>query len=393
MNDYEPIYIIEIDGKELPEDISDKVESFSYEDHEDKMDELKLSIVDLDLTYCDHPMLQEGKELRVRWGYIGDLSEIRTCTIKEIGYNFSDDGTVRIDLTGYDKGHKLTGRAARTCWSNKKIEDVVKDIASKHNLTPIVKIPEDFSRESLSQGGKNDLVFLKGLASEMGCKTWVVNEELHFEPNEATGSASFVFRFREDADGLLKSISITSNAEKGKGTGRETEVAGVDPITKQPFQEKTTAAAESVTINLEDGREKNETPLQPKDDESGVIKPTPSATASQGKQEAKGSVKTASMGTVEADAETVGIPRLGAKDIIRIEGISNKFSGLWRVKSINHSISDGGYSCRLSLARSDSNAGGAQLSKGGKVPANNDQKIGSASNQSSDVQVDLRSVP
>jgi phage protein D len=384
MKDYEPTFMVEIDGKELPEDISDKVESFQYEDHEDKMDELKVSIVDLNLLYCDHPMLQEGKEIRVKWGYIGNLSELRTCTIKAIDYSFSDDGTVRISLTGYDKSHKLTGRAARTCWSNKNIEDIVKDIAKKHNLSPIVEIPSDASREFLSQGGKNDFVFLKGLAAEMGCKTWVVNDELHFEPNEDKGNASYEFRFREDADGMLKSFSITSNAEKGKGTGKETEVAGIDPVTKKPFQEKTNAPEEKVAVNLENDRENNETPLQPKDDEAGLVKATPSATASQAKQEASGRVKSEGMGTVEADAETIGIPGLKAKDIIRIEGISKKFSGLWRVKSVRHSITDGGYGCGLSLVRSDTNAGSAQVSKGGKTPANNDQKSapGNSNNQS-----------
>jgi len=374
MKDYEPIFVVEIDGKELPEDISDKVESFQYEDHEDKMDELQVTILDLDLTYCDHPMLQEGKEIRAKWGYVGNLSELRTCTIKEINYVFNEDGTVRIDLTGYDKAHKLTGRSARTCWNNHNIEDIVKDIGSKHNLKPVVKIPGDCSREFLSQGGKNDFEFLKGLASEMGCKTWVVNEELHFEPNEDKGSASHEFRFREDADGLLKSLTIKSNAEKGKGTGRETEVAGVDPVTKKPFQEKTTAEAEYTTVNLESGREQNETPLQAKDDEAGLIKATPSPTASQARQEAVGRVKSEGIQTVEADAETVGIPQLKAKDIIRIEGISNKFSGVWRVKSVRHSISDGGYLCSLNLVRGDSNVDRSQISKGGKIPANNDQK-------------------
>lgn len=392
MNVYEPAYIVEIDGKELPEDISGKVESFSYEDSEDKMDELRLSVVDLDLSYCDHPMLQEGREVRARWGYVGSLSELRVCTIKEIRYNFNDDGTVRIGLTGYDKGHKLTGRAARTCWADKKLEDIVTDIAGKHNLKPVVKIPGDFRREATSQGGENDFVFLSALAEEMGCKMWVANDELHIEPNEAKGSASFTFRFREDAEGFLKSFSIKSNAEKGKGAGLETEVAGIDPVTKKPFQEKASAEGEYVTTNLANGREENETPLQPKDDETGLAKATPSPTAAQGKQEAVGRVKSEGMGTVEASAETIGIPGLKAKDIIRVEGISNKFSGLWRVKSVRHSIDSGGYSCSLDLARSDSNAGSGQLSKGGKIPANNDQKSGAGTSAGTGaVEVDLAS--
>ena len=377
MNAYEPMFIVELAGQNLPEDISDKVESFGYEDHEDKMDELTLTIADLDISYCDHPMLQEGKEIRARWGYAGNLSETRECTIKEISYSFGEDGAVRIDITAYDKGHKLTGRAARTCWSNKKITDIVNDIAAKHNLKPVVSIPDDFARDALSQGGKNDFVFLRELASEMGCKTWVTNEELHFEPNDAAGKATHVFRYREDGEGLLKSFSITANAEKGKGTGRETEVSGVDPVTKKPFQEKTTANKENVTVNLESGREDNETPFQPKADETGTVSPTPSVIASQAMREAKWRVQGAGMNTVEGSAELVGIPSLKAKDVISIENISEKFSGNWRVKSVRHEINDGGYACSAEVVRSDTNAGGGQRANGGKVSSNNKQSAAS----------------
>lgn len=364
---YEPIRIVEIDGVNLPEDISDNVESFTYEDHEDKMDELTLVVYDEKLAYCDHPMLQEGREVRARWGYIGRLSEVRTCTIKEIDYDFTEDGTAMIHLTAYDKGHKLTGRSSRKCWSNAKVETVVNDIAEKHNLTPVVDIPNDFDREFFSQGGENDFVFLKKLAAEMGCKMWVQNEELHFQRNEASGDASHVFHYRVDATGTLKSVSIKSNAEKGKGTGRETEVAGIDPIKKKPFQETATAKEDDVTINLGDGRERNETPHRKLHDETGLSKATPSHTPTEAKQEAKGRVKSEGMGTVEANAVIIGTPDLKAKQIIRIEGISKKFSGLWRVKSVRHMITSGGYECELEIARSDSNAGSSKLSEGGKA--------------------------
>ena len=391
MSVYEPIYIVEIDGKLLPEDISDKVESFTYEDHEDKLDELTLDIVDVDLVYVDHPMLQEGCEVKARWGYIGNLSNMRVCTIKEISYDFGTDGVPRITIIAYDKGHKLTGRAARTCWSNKKLEDVVGDIASKHNLKPVVDIPGDYDREFLSQGGKNDFEFLKGLAAEMGCKTWVENDELHFAPNRTTGNATHTFDYRRDGEGLLKSFSVTSNAEKGKGTGAETEVSGIDPIKKQPFEETYTSQEESVTMNLVSGRELNETPHQARHDETGLTKATPSHTKAEAKNEAKGRVRTEGMETIEGRATVIGIPHLMAKDTIRIEGIGQKLSGLWRAKSVRHQISDAGYECEVNAVRGDSNAGTKQLSQGGKTPANNEQKSAEANRSMTPVtkEVDL----
>lgn len=383
---YEPIRIIEIDGKTLPQDISDKVEQFSYEDHEDKLDELKLTIVDAPIELCDHPMLQEGKDVRARWGYIGNLSEMRTCTIKEINYSFPEDGMPRIDIVAFGKGHKLTGRSARTCWNNKKLESVVSDIAKKHNFTPVIDIPGDSTREFVSQGGKNDMEFLCGLAEEMGCKMWVKNDELHFEPN-LTASPALTFRYREESLGSLISFSVTTNAEKGKGTGLETEKAGIDPLTKKPFQETATARDEGITIKLDTVRKEQETPPAPRHDESGNAKPTPSHTRQEAKQEARGKVQTSGMGTVEGQAEIIGNPHIKAKDSIRIENISKKLSGVWRVKKVTHSFADDKYTCSLEVVRSDTNtdSGGKSGTEGASKGKNADPAAG----KPTQIEVDL----
>jgi hypothetical protein len=227
---------VEIGGQELPEDISAHIERFAYEENEKQMYELSITITKGDLSYVDHPMLQEGKEIRVRWGYVGNMSDVRTCTIKEINYTFGEDRLIRMELTAYDKRHKLTGRASRQCWKDKKLSEIVQDIASKHNFTSVVEVEDDMLYEFLSEGAKNDLVFLKELAEDAGCSVWVVNNELHFKPNKVNEPV-YTFRYGEDQDGYLQSFRISSKAEQGKGTGRATEAIGIDPLKKEVIQE------------------------------------------------------------------------------------------------------------------------------------------------------------
>ena len=356
MNTYAPMFIVEIDGKQLSEDISSHIEDFSYEDHDEKMDQLCIRITDVDMTFINHSQLQEGKEIRARWGYLGNLSEARVCTIKEIKYDFNPDGSVRIGITALDKGHKLTGRAARTCWKDKKIKDIVEDIAKKHNLKPVVDIPGDLTREFVSEGGKNDLIFLKELAQDSGCLVWVQNDELHFSPNKVADPV-MKFRYREDQDGYLQGFSIKVGAEDGKGTGGETETAGIDPLSKKEIKETTDSKKERLTVSLEDGREANETPHQAKDDETGRIVPTPAQTQAQAKQEGGGKVTASAMKAIEGTAKTIGLPTLKAKDSVTIENIGEKFSGNWRVKKVKHHLSRGGYLCELTLVKSDHERG------------------------------------
>ena len=369
MNTYEPIFIVEIAGQKIPEDISSHIEKFSYEENEKKMDELKITITKGDLSLVDNKYLQEGKEIRVRWGYVGNLSEIRTCTIKEISYTFAEEGVSRIEITAYDRRHRLTGRASRSCWNNKKISEIVQDVASKHNLKPSVDVPDDIVYEFISEGAKNDLVFLKELAEDSGCSVWVVNDELHFKPNKINEPV-YKFRYREDKDGYLRSFKISSKAEEGKGTGRRTEVAGIDPLTKKPIVESATQSTKSSSktrgsgsagtvsvalgdVPLPEKRIENETPLSSRADESGRVIPSPVPTKIQARRSAAGKVKTAAMKSIEAEAVTIGLPYLKAKDSITIENIGKKFSGNWRVIKVRHEISSSGYTCNLTLNKND----------------------------------------
>ena len=379
MDTYAPVFIVEIDGKELPEDITQRVETFSYEEQDEKMDELKIRVIDEHIRFVDHPQLQPGKEVRARWGYLGNLSEVRVVTIKEIDYNFREDGVLAIEVAALDKGHLLTGRAARTCWKDASTAEVVENVARKHGLIPKFEIPGDYHRENLSQGGKNDMEMLSDLAKEMGCSCWVENDELHFKPDKVPPPV-MKFRWREDRDGYLISMRIKVNAEKGKGTGAATESAGVDPLTKKEIKETTGAREEDVTVQLGDKRKEGETPLKEKDDETGRIRPTPVATAEEARQESKGTVEKAGMHALEASAKTIGLPHLRAKGSVTIENLGKAFSGDWRLKKVKHSITRAGYFCDLALARSDVAEAGRNppAAKGSeqKVPAAGEGKPG-----------------
>lgn len=212
---YAPTFIVEIGGQELPEDISAHIERFAYEENEKQMDQLSITITKGDLSFVDHPMLQEGKEIRVRWGYVGNLSEVRTCTIKEINYSFGEDGLIRMEITAYDKRHKLTGRASRQCWKDKKLSEIVQDIASKHNFRAVVEIEDDMLYEFLSEGAKNDLVFLKELAEDAGCSVWVVNDELYFRPNRVNEPV-YTFRYGEDQEAICSRSESQAKLNKEK---------------------------------------------------------------------------------------------------------------------------------------------------------------------------------
>ena len=127
-------------------------------------------------------------------------------------------------------------------------------------------------------------------------------------------------------------------------------------------------------VNLNDGTitEKtvaNETPLKPQNDEAGKVVSTPLQNSNQARSAAKGKVKSSGMKSIEAEAVTIGLPYLKARDSITVENIGKKFSGNWRITKIRHEISSSGYLCHLSLAKNDFSANiGGQSNKTGEPP-------------------------
>ena len=111
-------------------------------------------------------------------------------------------------------------------------------------------------------------------------------------------------------------------------------------------------------VNLNEGNfsekcRENETPLKSRSDETGRVISSPVHTKSHAKHIAKGKVKTASMKSIEAEAVTIGLPYLKARETVQIENVGKKFSGSWRITQVRHEISSSGYTCTMTLSKND----------------------------------------
>lgn len=105
--------------------------------------------------------------------------------------------------------------------------------------------------------------------------------------------------------------------------------------------------------SIPEKRIENETPLKSRADESGRVITSPAHTKSHARHIAKGKVRTSSMTAIEAEAVTIGLPYLKARESVQIENIGKKFSGSWRITQIRHEISSDGYICTLTLSKND----------------------------------------
>ena len=116
LDTFRPTFLIQIEGQDLSKDITQEITSFVFTDNEEELDVLELSVTDRNLQFVDDPLFQEGNEIISRFGYVGNLSPRKKAVIKDIDYDFPENGDPTIRIKAYDKGFKLAGKENQKVW-------------------------------------------------------------------------------------------------------------------------------------------------------------------------------------------------------------------------------------------------------------------------------------
>ena len=88
---------------------------------------------------------------------------------------------------------------------------------------------------------------------------------------------------------------------------------------------------------------------QPGGQRAGKI--TPATGTAKPQSAAEHAFVTGELGHVTAEATTIGLSSMRAKQNIEMRGVGRKFSGVYYVEAVRHRIDGSGYSCELTLRR------------------------------------------
>ncbi|MBP8132124.1 MAG: phage late control D family protein, partial [Candidatus Hydrogenedentes bacterium] len=333
---FKPTFLIQIEGQQLSLDITQEITSFVFEDNEEELDVMELTVANRGLLFTDDPLFQEGNEIVARFGYIGNLSPVKKAVIKEIDCDFPEDGVATIRLKAYDKGYKLSGKENQKVWQKPApgilYSEIAEEIAAANGLIPVVKPTVGYHLRVI-QSNISDAQFLKELADKArdqegdgvaGYMFYVQDDELHFHPRMLDQPPVLTLEYFTDPKSILRSFKPSTQAQWGKGAGVETKAAGVDPRKKEPVEE--VANNDNTTDRTSLGKrtylvDGNSGEGQFKEQETGRV--VASFERSEGfyeepeqepaKDAADAAFKAAELQQVEATAVTLGIPTLRAK--------------------------------------------------------------------------------
>ncbi|RLD47053.1 MAG: hypothetical protein DRI88_06660, partial [Bacteroidetes bacterium] len=213
LDTFKPTFLIQIEGQTLSADITQEITSFVFEDNEEELDVLELSVTDRNLQFVDDPLFQEGNEIVARFGYVDNLSPRKKAVIKDIDYDFPESGDPTIRIKAYDKGFKLAGKENQKVWKKPApgilYSEIAEEISSANGLTPFVN-PTKGRHLRVVQSNISDAQFLKELAVKArerdgdgvtGYAFYVQDDELHFHPRELEKKPAAVLEYFTDRKG------------------------------------------------------------------------------------------------------------------------------------------------------------------------------------------------
>ncbi|CAM2066708.1 Phage late control D family protein [Sulfidibacter corallicola] len=386
---FKPTFLIQIEGETLAEDITQEITSFTFEDNEKGLDVLTLTVTNRNHQFVDHPLFQEGNEIVARWGYVDNLSPRKKAVIKDVDYEFPENGDPRIRLKAFDKGFKLSGKENQKVWQKPApgilYSEIAEHIARANGLSPVIE-PTLTPHLRVVQSNQSDAHFLQELAKKAraqdgdgaaGYVFFIQDDTLHFHPRRLEQAPAMVLEYFTSRQGLLRSVRVDARSQGAKGAGTETTTIGLDPRKKEPVvykanndttPERTSLGKRTYLVDANTGeggfKEQETGHVVPTFESAEALHEKPTHEPSQDAAESQ--FKETELRQVEATAQTIGIPQLTAKANVELRGLGQKLSGIYYVTSIRHQIGESGYTCDLRLRRNALGAGAGDKSEKSK---------------------------
>lgn len=332
---------------EVPVDVSDRVLSWTYEDHERKADTLQLQIDNFDLANFDDPTWSKGNVLRFSFGTEGRMSPTRECVIRKV----TGGRTLTIEAHGMAVIMDTVPKRRR--WDNLTRSQVVEQIALENGFSIEDIEVTDEVHETITQANYTDAVMLRKLASLEGFEFFIDEiGRLHWHRRRMDEApvrelvyyvdplAGDIIDFDVETDVTRKPGRVRVMSRGGKNKGK------IDSKADNATDTDRTSLTETVIIrDPETGKLSRTTRVAQEEVVAGNDQ-----TAKEAERRAKGKFRKVQQTAVKMSLTIRGDASLVAKKIVRVSRMGLLLSGNYYVKVARHSGGTGStYRTELSL--------------------------------------------
>jgi len=316
-----------------------------------------ITFFDPDGSIVDSEIFSEGLGIRISMSFLGDIGDFGSWVVDAVNPKIGD-GVIEVELQLKSESINLTRTTEPTKFEGQTASEIVTYMAEKYGLTPVVTSTPEVIPE-WAQAYENDKSVIDKLAQAYGFEWYVVGEELHFHPQTPKkAEVTLIYRPGQELKfGSLRHVSVTCKKDKDSGkaavksrvnTKSGEEVTGEsdienDPEVKAQIQYFESLGEEAVTLEefygYKDPNTGENVPFSyymntVELDAGGAALISSRLTASE-RINLTGLTLTAGC--------SYGISSLKAGLMAPIMGIGKKYSGLWKLTKVTHTVDSNGY--------------------------------------------------
>jgi phage protein D/phage baseplate assembly protein gpV len=342
---YAPRFDIKISGVTMAADVAEQVLSLSVETDLDMAGSFSLVLRNPDNVLLDSPLIDLGKTVEIHLGYGTELEPAFLGEIASIEPSFPKDGPPKINVSGYDKSHRMRRNQPKpTVYKFMPDSLIAAQIAVENGLIPVVDPIPGPPEKKVTQA-TSDMAFLKSRAQPYFFDVYVEWDRLHFQfPRPQT--AAYVLEWGRNLSSFEPRISAAGlaglqmirgyNQELAQTVVAAALAADVDP--GNLLERLGSSAVDLLTSLVRSGIRQH-----------SIDNPLSAL------QLARAVLSDLLEGLYEGQGTCIGLPGLTAGKYLEIRGVGKRFSGTYRVRKVTHRIDDNGFGTEFSItARSHS---------------------------------------
>lgn len=342
---YAPRFEIRVEGLTLAADVTDHVTSVTYENNADLADMFTVTLANPDNQLSDLAIFDLGKKVEIRMGYGSELEEMMWGEVTSVEPAYPEGGAPTVTITGYDRSYRLRhNQPDRAPWQYVNDSIIAAQIAVEAGLIPVVD-PSPFFHEEIVQTG-SDFAFLMERARANYFDVYVRFDRLYFRLPRPQTQAT-VLEWGKSLSSFSPRLSSASMAGLQVVRGYDEQlaqavVAFVTSLDLSPenIVERLGSSALDLLVSLGRRVERTENP-------SSVFD---AATF------AKSILQQILDGMYEGSGTCIGIPGLRANDMVEIRGAGERFSGMYRLSKVTHTVDDSGYRTSFEVTQKGSSS-------------------------------------
>lgn len=342
-----PEFAVHINGSPLPNEAVADIVSINVVEDLDATSMCTLTLsgwntAEMKVKWMDDQLFREGNPVEIEVGYQDHLQLVFSGEITGLEPDFPEARPATFTVRAYDRRHRLMRQRKTQSFTNFKDSDIAGKLAREAGLAAHVE-DSKVKLPYVLQHNQTDLEFLLNRAQRIDYEVVMEDRTLLFRPRKIEKTAKLTLRRDIELLEFRPRMTTMSQVE-------EFTVRGWNAKEKKEIVAHSTAGDLSTVMG---GTTSGPSNVQQVFSRTGsTLVTVPVQSQEEADRIAKQRFSEMALGYVRAEGKCIGDPQLRAGIVVKIEGVGERFSGLYYLRAVEHRYSmQKGYRTAFSARR------------------------------------------